>query len=65
MTAKELAERKTFLSRKLEEIAMCNVYGKSNDDLIALNLDEIETRKELFEVERQIRDYIEGRSVNC
>lgn len=60
MTASELAERKTFLSRKLEAISMCNVYGKTNDDLIALNLDQIETQKELFAIERQIRDYIEG-----
>jgi hypothetical protein len=62
MTIQELAERKTLLSRKLEAISMCNVYGKSNDDLVALNLDQIETQKELFDVERQIRDYIEGKA---
>lgn len=63
MTIEQLAERETFLQQRLEAITMCNVYGKKQEDLVALNLDQIKTQKELFDVERQIRDYIEGRSL--
>jgi len=62
MTIEELAERKTLLSQRLQGIAMTNISGKSNDDLVALNLDQIKTQKELFEVEGKIGDYIEGRA---
>ena len=63
MTIKELAERKAFLRRRLEAISMCNVYGKTIDELTNINLSQIETQRELFDVESQIRDYIEGRAI--
>ena len=62
MTIQELAERKTLLSQKLEAFSMCNVYGKSMEDLTALNLEQIKTQKEMFDVQKQIQDYIEGRA---
>lgn len=62
MTPDELAKQKTFLEARLNAISMSNVYGRSLDEITALNLDHMKTERSLFAIERQIRDYIEGKS---
>ncbi len=54
----ELAREKIRLQQMLEAIAMTNVYGRSLDELTDLELKQIETRKRLIQVEREIAQYI-------
>jgi hypothetical protein len=54
----ELAKRKIELIRHIERIGMINVSGRKNEDLIAISLDEIKSRKELFDIESKIETYI-------
>lgn len=62
MTIEELAKRKTELQQFLESISMCNIYGKKPDELVEINLQQIKAQKEMFDVARQIQDYIEGKA---
>ncbi len=54
----ELAREKIRLQQMLEAIAMTNFYGRSLDELTDLALKQIETRKRLIQVEREIAQYI-------
>ena len=60
MSIEELVKRKTELTQYLQAIGMCNMPSKT-EELIALNLEEVKARKELYEIEGKIRDYIEGK----
>ena len=53
-----LAKRKVELQARLMAISMMNVYGQSIDKLQEIELDKIETRKELESVEREVEKYI-------
>lgn len=53
-----LAKRKTYLQARLQAIAISNVYGKSIDELTAMQVDKIDTERELNVIEGQIRHYI-------
>lgn len=59
---RELAEERAKLQARLNGIAMWNTAGKTIDQLAEVELDKIETMRRLAEVNRQIDDYIEGRS---
>lgn len=62
MAIEELAKRKTELQQTLEAISMCNVYGKKPEELVEINLQQIKAQKEMFDVARQIQDYIEDKT---
>lgn len=57
---KELAEKQIELSTRIQAIACCNTLGKTNDELVALKIDDIETKRQLFNIEAEICAYIEG-----
>lgn len=57
----EMARERTQLIATLEGIGMWNTYGKTVDELSEVALEKIETEKRLFEVDAEIRQYVEGR----
>lgn len=59
---KELAQRKVNLGLQLQAIGMCNVYDRSNEDLVGLEMDKIKAMRELNQVEMEIREYVEGKT---
>lgn len=53
----DLAKRKTYLQARLQAIVMSNVYGKTLDQLTEVELDKMNTIKELNEVNGEINRY--------
>lgn len=62
MNLNELVERKVFLNTCLMGYQMWNTYGKTPEELGAAMMADIERRRELHQVEKQIDDYIKGES---
>lgn len=60
MNIEALAKRRVELQQTLDAIAYCNIYGRSVEDLIELELSKIKARKELNEVVAQILAYENG-----
>lgn len=61
MTPREMAEKRTRLMARLEAIAMWNTAGKTIDELTDVQLDKIETQRQLIEIDAVIAAYINGR----
>lgn len=59
-TMQELVARKVELQAYLLGYAMWNTYDKSPEELGEQMIRNIEHRRELFSIERDISNYIEG-----
>jgi hypothetical protein len=59
MGIEELAKRKTELKLTLQAISQCNVYGKTVSELTELEIQQINARKELHDVQAKIDAYIQ------
>jgi hypothetical protein len=60
MTIEELAKRKVDLKQRLQSISMVNIAYHDSESLIDLEISRIKSLKELNEVEREIRRFVEG-----
>lgn len=58
---KELVQLKINLQLQLQAIAQCNVYGRKNEELVAMEMDKIKAQRALHDVEKEINDFVEGR----
>jgi hypothetical protein len=61
MNIEDMAAEKVSLGMRLEGLAMLNTFGMSVEDRIKVEIDDIQTRKRLTQVNSEISSYIQAK----